>query len=254
MHKIALITGASAGFGWKIAENIAALGYQLIITGRREERLNELKCLIEKEYKTQVLSLAFDIRSQEACKQAISTLPEDWKAIDVLVNNAGLAVGTDVFHESSTEDWERMINTNVKGLLFLTREVSPLMVARKTGHIINISSIAGIGVYPTGHVYCATKHAVNAITKGLRIDLVKHGIKVSSVSPGMAETEFSLVRYHGDEAKAAAVYQGVDALTAQDIADAVSFILERPKHVNIDDILITPQQQANFYVVDRRED
>ncbi len=253
MKKIAVITGASAGFGWEIAQSVAALGYRIIITGRRMERLQELKTIIEDKCRAEVLPLAFDIRSQEACEEAINNLPQEWKDIEVLINNAGLAAGTQVFHESNVDDWERMIDTNIKGLLYISRALTPHLVEKKSGHIINISSIAGIGVYPTGHVYCATKHAVNAITKGLRMDLVKYGIKVSSVSPGMAETEFSIVRYHGDKNKAAQVYAGVDALSAKDIADAVSFILERPKHVNIDDILITPTQQANFFVVDRRE-
>lgn len=249
--KTALISGASSGFGKAIAFRLAGLGYQLIITGRREKRLLELAEKLKSDYQINVFTLCFDVRENSACIEAINQLPEDFKHIDLLVNNAGLAAGASPFHESDIADFEQMIDTNVKGLLYLTKLVVPDMIDRKTGHIINISSIAGIEVYPNGSVYCASKHAVNAITKGLRIDLVNYGIKVSSISPGMAETEFSIVRYHGDEEKAKAVYSGLTPLNAEDIADTVEFIVTRPKHVSINDIQINPAQQANTYISNR---
>jgi len=225
----------------------------LVITGRRGERLQQLAQQLKENYAIDVFSLCFDIRDKSACEQAIQSLPEDFQKIDLLVNNAGLAAGASSFEESDMADFEPMVDTNIKGLLFITKLIVPGMVERKSGHIIYISSIAGIEVYPGGSVYCATKHAVNAITKGLRIDLVKYGIKVSSISPGMAETEFSLVRYHGDAEKAKAVYSGLVPLNAEDIADAVEFIITRPKHVSINDIQINPAQQANTYISFRNE-
>jgi NADP-dependent 3-hydroxy acid dehydrogenase YdfG len=250
--KTALITGATSGFGKAIALRMAGLGYHLIITGRRRERLEELKEFLINEFAVDVDTLCFDICSNEACVSAIQSLPENDKQIDLLVNNAGLAAGASSFQDSDLNDFEQMIDTNVKGLLFVTKLIVPGMIEKQSGHIINISSIAGIEVYPNGSVYCASKHAVNAITKGLRIDLVKHGIKVSTVSPGMAETEFSVVRYHGDEEKAKAVYTGLTPLNADDIADAVEFIITRPDHVSINDIQINPVQQANTYVLHRK--
>jgi len=247
----ALITGTTSGFGYAFALRMARLGYNLVITGRRRERLDELSKKIADEYGSKVHSLCFDVRSQTECRLAIESLPKEFQQIDILVNNAGLAAGAAPFDQSDLADFERMIDTNVKGLLYITKLVVPQMVARKAGHIINISSISGIEVYPNGNVYCATKHAVNAITKGLRIDLVKHGIRVSSISPAMAETEFSIVRYHGDESKAKAVYAGLTPLSAEDIADTLEFIVTRPTHVSINDIQINPSQQANTYVVQR---
>jgi len=207
---------------------------------------------LHSKFEIEILPLCFDIRVNQACTLAFQSLPEYFRDIDILVNNAGLAAGASPFQDSDLADYEQMIDTNVKGLLYMTKLVVPGMIKRESGHIVNISSIAGIEVYPNGSVYCASKHAVNAITKGLRIDLIKHGIKVSSVSPGMAETEFSLVRYHGDEEKAKAVYNGLTPLNAEDIADAVEFIITRPAHVSINDIQINPTQQANTYIAHRK--
>lgn len=250
--KTALITGATSGFGRAIAFRLAGLGYQLIITGRRSERLEELSEQLRTSFSVEVLPLCFDVRDNKACIKAIQSIPEAFRPIDLLVNNAGLAAGAVPFDESDLADYEQMIDTNVKGLLYITKLVVPEMISQQAGHIVNMSSIAGIEVYPNGSVYCASKHAVNAITKGLRIDLVKHGIKVSSISPGMAETEFSLVRYHGDEEKAKAVYSGLTPLNAEDIADALEFIVTRPAHVSINDIQINPAQQANTYIAHRK--
>jgi len=250
--KTAFITGATSGFGRAIACRFAGLGYNLIVTGRREERLNELISQLHSKFKIEILPLCFDIRDNEACKNAFQSLPDFFTHIDILVNNAGLAAGTSSFQESDLADYEQMIDTNVKGLLYITKLVVPGMIEQQSGHIVNLSSIAGIEVYPNGSVYCASKHAVNAITKGLRIDLIKHGIKVSSVSPGMAETEFSIVRNHGDEKKAKAVYAGITPLNAEDIADAVEYIVTRPEHVSINDIQINPTQQANTYIAHRK--
>lgn len=249
--KTAFITGATSGFGRAIAFRFAALGYNLIVTGRREERLNELIRELNAKYKIEILPLCFDIRDNEACTSSFGSLPEFFKHIDILINNAGLAAGASPFQESDLADYEQMIDTNVKGLLYMTKLIVHGMIEQQSGHIVNISSIAGIEVYPNGSVYCASKHAVNAITKGLRLDLLKHGIKVSSVSPGMAETEFSIVRYHGDEEKAKAVYGGLTPLIADDIADAVEYIVTRPAHVSINDIQINPAQQANTYIAHR---
>jgi 3-hydroxy acid dehydrogenase / malonic semialdehyde reductase len=249
--KTALITGATSGFGRSIALRLAGLGYNLIITGRRAERLEALTKELLANASIKVLPLCFDVRSNDACTEAIQSLPVDFKQIDLLINNAGLAAGASPFQDSDLADFDQMIDTNVKGLLYITKLIVPRMIQQKSGHIINLSSIAGIEVYPSGSVYCATKHAVNAITKGLRIDLIKHGIKVSSVSPGMAETEFSIIRYHGDEEKAKAVYAGLIPLSAEDIADTVEFIVTRPAHVSINDIQINPSQQANTYIAHR---
>ena len=250
--RTAFITGATSGFGRAIAIRFAALGYNLIVTGRRENRLNELISQLQTEYKIEVLPLCFDVKDYEACKKAVQSLPEFFRHIDILVNNAGLAAGTSPFQDSDLADYEVMIDTNVKGLIYMTKLIVPGMIEQQSGHIVNISSIAGIEVYPNGSVYCASKHAVNAITKGLRIDLIKHGIKVSSVSPGMAETEFSIVRNHGDEEKAKSVYEGLIPLSADDIADAVEYIVTRPDHVSINDIQINPAQQANTYIAHRK--
>ena len=249
--KTAFITGTTSGFGVAVANRLASLGYNLIITGRRRERLDKVADEVRSRYGVEVLPLCFDVRDREACRQAVDSLPERWQQIDLLINNAGLAAGSTPIQEGDMDDWERMIDTNVKGLLYISRFVIPLMVIRKSGHIINISSIAGIEVYPSGNVYCATKHAVNAITKGMRIDLLKENIKVSSIAPGAAETEFSLVRFHGDQDKADAVYKGIVPLNAEDIADTVEFIVTRPPHVNINDILLTPVRQANTYLYNR---
>jgi 3-hydroxy acid dehydrogenase / malonic semialdehyde reductase len=252
--KIAFITGATSGFGKAIALRLAKLGYNVIITGRRKERLDELAENIRNHYSVSVLPLCFDVCDKDACRLAVEDLPAEWKKIDLLVNNAGLASGASPFNECDLDDWDKMVDTNVKGLLYISRLIAPLMVAAQSGHIIILSSIAGIEVYPNGNVYCGTKHAVNAITKGMRLDLLKHNIKVSSVSPGAAETEFAMVRYHGDKAKADAVYRGLTPLNAEDIADAVEYIVTRPAHVNINDIFLTPVRQANNYLFNRSEE
>ncbi len=246
-----MITGATSGIGKECALMLASLGYNTIITGRRQERLEIIKEEIEQLTSTKVHTLCFDIRNNEDTQKALDSLSEEWRNIDVLINNAGLAYGIEKVDEAVWYKWEQMIDTNVKGLLFLSKEIIKNMTARKSGHIVNVSSIAGVNVYEGASIYCATKHAVNAITQGMRIDLLKHNIKVSSVSPGMVETEFSLVRYDGDEEKAKNVYKGVVPLSPKDVAEAVEFIVTRPKHVNINDVLIMPTQQANAYYTNR---
>ncbi|NDV68074.1 SDR family oxidoreductase [Dysgonomonas sp. 25] len=244
MNKIALITGATAGIGEAISMRLAQEGYNLIITGRRQERLDSLKAEIEKQHRTSVLTLAFDVRQYDEVKAALGNLPSEWAAIDVLVNNAGLAVGLNPIHQGVVDDWERMIDTNVKGLLYVTRTVSPGMVERKSGHIINIASIAGKEVYPSGNVYCATKHAVDALSKGMRMDLLPFGIRVTQVCPGAVETEFSIVRFKGDKGRADQVYQGFTPLDAENIADAVFYAVSQPPHVDVQDMLVMPTAQA----------
>jgi NADP-dependent 3-hydroxy acid dehydrogenase YdfG len=246
MGKIIMITGATAGFGRATAIKFAQNGYDIIITGRRKERLDELLKELSK-FKVKILPLNFDVRKKSDVANVINDLPGEWKNIDILVNNAGLAAGLDHINEGNTDDWDRMIDTNVKGLLYVTRAVSPLMVTRNKGHIFNIGSIAGKYAYENGNVYCATKSAVDALTRSMRIDLLKHNIKVTQIAPGMAETEFSLVRFHGDEEKASAVYKGIDALTAGDIADAIFYCAILPAHVCINDLVITPTQQADVF-------
>jgi NADP-dependent 3-hydroxy acid dehydrogenase YdfG len=244
MENIILITGATAGFGRATAVKFAKNGYNLIITGRRKERLEELANELS-GYNVRVFQLNFDVRSKEETESAIHSLPADWKNIDILVNNAGLASGLSHIEDGDTDDWDRMIDTNIKGLLYVTRVVAPLMVSRKKGHIFNISSIAGKEVYENGNVYCASKHAVDALSKAMRIDLLKHGIRVTNIAPGMAETEFSIVRFKGDSEKADAVYKGVDPLVARDIAEVIFFCASLPEHVCINDLVITPTQQAD---------
>jgi len=241
-----MITGATAGFGRATAMKFAQNGYDVIITGRRKDRLEKLEKELLK-YKVKVLLLNFDVRKNSEVSKVIDNLPEDWKKIDILVNNAGLAAGLEHVNEGSVDDWDRMIDTNVKGLLYVTRAVSPLMVARNKGHIFNIGSIAGRFSYENGNVYCATKAAVDSLTRSMRIDLLKHNIKVTQIAPGMAKTEFSLIRFHGDENKAKAVYKGIDALTADDIADAIYYCASLPAHVCINDLVITPTQQADAF-------
>jgi 3-hydroxy acid dehydrogenase/malonic semialdehyde reductase len=252
MGKILLVTGATAGFGEAIAHEFAANHYNIIITGRRKDRLDKLKSELEKKYGVEVLTLNFDVRKLDKVKKNLGSLPDKWQSIDVLVNNAGLASGLSSIQEGDTEDWEKMIDTNIKGLLYVTRTIAPLMIKNKKGHIFNIGSVAGKEVYANGNVYCATKHAVDALTKATRIDLLPYGIRVTGICPGMAETEFSIVRYHGDENKAKNVYKGIDALTAKDIAELVWFAASRPAHVNISDVVITPTQQATATNVVRR--
>lgn len=245
MDKIALITGATAGIGAACARLFAAEGYNLIVTGRREHLLEVLKNKLEHEFRIKVMTLCFDVRENAQVKKHLTKLPKEWQAIDVLINNAGLAKGFSDIQDGDLDHWESMIDTNVKGLLYVSKAIIPLMVQRKEGHIVNIGSIAGKEVYSKGNVYCATKHAVDALTKGMRIDLLPHKIKVSSVCPGAVNTEFSKVRFDGDEAKAESVYEGYEPLRAEDIAEAIYFVVSRPSRVNINDLLIMPTAQAS---------
>jgi hypothetical protein len=251
MNKIALITGATSGIGEAIALKFAHNEIDVIISGRRTERLAALKAKLEKETSSRVLTLQMDVTKNADVAEAIRYLPDDWKAIDILINNAGLAVGLDKLHEGQIEDWERMIDTNVKGLLYVTRNIVPLMVARNSGQVINIGSMAGREVYPGGNVYCATKHAVDALNKGLRIDLLGKNIKVTQIAPGLVETEFSNVRFKGDEAKADKVYQGYQPLEANDIADIAFYLTTLPPHVCINDLAVSTIDQANSYLVNK---
>jgi NADP-dependent 3-hydroxy acid dehydrogenase YdfG len=248
---IVLVTGATSGIGKSTAEIFAKNGYSVIITGRRKERLAEEQKHLESTYKVKVLSLCFDIRNFSEVEKAINDIPEDFKTIDVLVNNAGLAAGLAPIQDGNIDHWERMIDTNIKGLLYITRAVSKLMIERKKGHIINVGSIAGKEAYANGNVYCSTKHAVDALNKGMRIDLLPYNIKVSAVNPGMVETEFSIVRFDGDEDRAKKVYNGFDPLTPDDIAETIYWMASRPAHVNINDIIILPAAQANATTVKR---
>ena len=245
--KTAFITGATSGIGEAIAQRLAKENFALILTGRRNERLSALK----KELETKVLTLCFDVREYEQVEKAVNTLPDAWKTIDILINNAGLAAGADPLHTASISDWEQMIDTNIKGLLYVTRLVSPGMVARKSGHIINIGSIAGRMVYPNGSVYCATKHAVKALNEGMRMDFLPYGIRVTEVAPGAVETEFSVVRFKGDKQRADQVYQGFTPLVAEDIAEAVFCAIAQPPHVNIQDMLIMPTAQVNASMIQK---
>lgn len=250
MNKIALITGATSGIGRATANTLSQNSFDVIITGRRKELLEDLEKEIKKKSSNKVYILNFDVRNLEEVDQAIDSLPKEWKNIDVLVNNAGLAVGLNHIDEGVIDDWERMIDTNVKGLLYMSRKVLPIMTARKSGHVINIGSTAGKEAYENGNVYCGTKHAVDAITKGMRIDLLKHKIKVTAINPGMVETEFSVVRFKGDIEKAEKVYQGFTPLYGKDIADAILYVVTRPEHVCINDMIITATAQANsFYKI-----
>lgn len=246
---IALITGATSGIGKSTALEFAKHGYNLIITGRRQERLAELKVALVKDFNINVLELCFDVRDEKQVAAAISSIPSDFKAIDVLVNNAGLAAGLSTIQDGKINHWEQMIDTNIKGLLYVTKHISQIMIQNKKGHIINIGSIAGKEVYANGNVYCATKHAVDALNKGMRIDLLPHGIKVSAVNPGMVETEFSIVRFDGDEERAKKVYENIVPLKPEDIAETIYWMASRPAHVNINDILIMPTIQANSTTV-----
>ena len=233
MEKIAFITGSTSGIGEATAWKFAAEGWHVIISGRRIEKLNTLAARIQEKHQVAVLPLCFDITQLEEVKNSIHSLSGKWKNIGVLVNNAGLAVGRSPLQEGLYEDWDRMIDTNMKGLLYVTREIVPLFIANKKGHIINIGSLAGHEYYGGGNVYCGTKHAVKAITRSMRIDLLKEGIKVSAVSPGAVETEFSVVRYKGNKEMADKTYDGFEPLKAEDVAESIYFIANQPKHVNI---------------------
>lgn len=249
-NKIVFISGASSGIGMACARSFAREGANLILAARRKERLEKLASELKEEFNTESRILSFDIQNYQEIKEAFNSLPEDWKNVDILINNAGLAKGMQKLQDGNPDDWDVMINTNIKGLLYLTREVLPFMVKRESGHIINLGSTAGHDVYPSGNVYCATKFAVNAITQSLRIDVLDKSIKVSSVDPGMVETEFSVVRFSGDIERAKNVYKGVDPLTPHDVADAILYCATRPQHVNINEIILTPvaQAQSNFVV------
>ncbi len=243
------ITGATSGFGEAIALRLAKHNVNMVITGRTEKKLQDVAKTIENTTGSKVLPLVFDVQDYDQCEKAIASIPDAFKPIDVLVNNAGLAVELNPVHTGAIEDWERMINTNIKGLLYVTRLIAPQMIEQKKGHIVNLGSTASHEVYYGGNVYCATKHAVLALTKGMRTDFLPYGIKVSMISPGAAETNFSLVRFHGDQAKADKVYEGYDPLVADDIADVVEFVLTRPGHVCLNEIVMTPTAQFNGVIV-----
>ena len=253
MNKTIMITGATSGFGKATALRFAENGYNIIITGRRKVLLDELKKELNTFENIKVHSLCFDVRKKGEVEKVIGNLPEEWKKIDILVNNAGLAVGLDHIQTGNTDDWDTMIDTNVKGLLYVTRAVAPLMVVQNKGHIFNLGSIAGKETYENGNVYCASKFAVDALSKSMRIDMLKNNIKVTLIAPGMAETEFALVRFKGDEQKAKNIYKGIDALTAEDIADVIYYCATLPDHVCINEVVITPTQQASVNHSYRRE-
>lgn len=248
-RRIACITGATSGIGEATARLLATNGFDLIITGRREDRLSELSR--ELSSSARIFTLTFDVRDKERVKEQLDNLPTEWKQIDVLINNAGNAHGLDPIQRGSLDDWDAMIDINVKGLLYVSHEVIPGMVARKSGHIINIGSIAGKEVYPNGNVYCASKFAVDALTSGMRMDLNPFGIKVTGIHPGLVETEFSLVRFKGDAPKASMVYKGIEPLRAGDIADIILYVLNAPDHVVLADITVLPKAQASATIVKR---
>jgi len=247
MTKTVLITGATSGIGKACAEKYAEENYNLILTGRRAERLEELKNDLIKKFSIKIMTLCFDVQNKEAVFGHINSLPEEWQQINILINNAGLALGREAFDEADMDDWETMLQTNVNGLLYVSRAVLPFMKKTGKGHIINIGSIAGKEVYENGNVYCASKFAVDALNKSMRIDLMKHSIKVTGIHPGAVETAFSIVRFKGDEDKATAAYQGFVPLTAADIADTIFYCSSLPPHVCINDLVITCLQQAGTY-------
>lgn len=246
---IVCITGASSGFGRASALKFAAAGYQVILCARRKERLDALSEQLEKSFGIPTYVMPVDVRDAAAVKIAFEQLPEHWKQIDVLINNAGLAAGRDAFQDANPDDWEAMIDTNLKGLLYVTKTVVPTMMQQRSGHIINVSSLAGREVYPQGNVYCASKHAVTALSKGLRMDLLPYRIKVTNISPGLAETEFSLVRFKGDADKASQVYAGYEPLHPEDIADVIFFAATRPPHMNLEEITLLPTAQSDSRTV-----
>jgi 3-hydroxy acid dehydrogenase / malonic semialdehyde reductase len=251
MNKITLITGATSGIGRSCAIAFAEKKNDLIITGRRGEILNELSKDLSAKYGVKVLPLVFDIRNNKEVEDAISSLRDEWREIEILINNAGLAVGLNTVQSGVIDDWERMIDTNVKGLLYISRAVLPLFIKNGKGHVINIGSIAGKEVYPNGNVYCATKHAVDALTKAMRIELVRDGIKVTQIAPGAIDTEFSLVRFKGDNNIVNSVYKGYKPLDAKDVADVVYYVTSLPEHVNINDLVIMPTAQASATVFNK---
>jgi len=250
-NKIVFITGASAGIGKACAEIFAREGANLILNARREEKLTGVADKLKNDYGAKIINLIFDVRNYDQVKEKISSLPDEWKNVDILINNAGMARGLDKLQDGTVENWDEMIDTNLKGLLYVTKEILPVMTRREHGHIINIGSIAGHDVYPGGNVYCATKFAVNGLSKAMRMDLLEKNIKVSSVDPGMVETEFSMVRFSGDEERAKNVYKGLKPLSGEDIAETVLFCASRPDHVNINEIILTPLAQAGVSMVKR---
>lgn len=248
-----LITGASSGIGAACAQVLAREGYRLLLCARRADRLEGLRTEIQTQYPDiDIQTFILDVRDNEKVKEAINSLPTEWQKIDVLINNAGLSQGLDALQDGDTDDWDRMIDTNVKGLLYVSKAVIPLLKESQQAHIVNIGSIAGKEVYPNGNVYCATKHAVDALNKAMRIDLLPFGIKVTAINPGMVETEFSEVRFKGDKERAKNVYNGVEPLSGLDIAETINFVLSRPAHVNINDLLIMPTAQATGTVIVRK--
>ena len=251
MNQIVFITGTTSGFGEACALLFAKNGYNLILNGRREERLQIQKQYLEEKYGIQCLVAVFDVRDQKAVFESVNSFPEEWKQVDILVNNAGLALGRDLFDKASLEDWDTMIDTNVKGLLYVSKAVLPGMIKRKKGHIINVGSTAAKEAYEGGNVYCASKSAVDAISKAMRIDLLQHSIKVTAIHPGAAETEFSLVRFKGSEDTAKKVYEGYKPLSAADVADIIYYTATLPPHVCINDLVVTCTQQANSFVFNK---
>ncbi len=251
MSKIIFITGATSGIGEACARTFAEAGFKVLFSGRRQDRLQKLQHELQEQFHPDIMGIKLDVRDQPTVEKTLNELPESWKNIDILINNAGLALGLSEIGEGELSDWEQMIDTNVKGLLYVSRAIIPGMKLRRSGHIINIGSIAGREAYPKGNVYCATKFAVDAISKGMRMDLVSYGIKVSQVSPGAVNTEFSTVRFHGDTDRARGVYQGITPLTAIDVAQTVFFVASTPPHVNIDDVLLTPLNQASATIFHR---
>lgn len=248
MSKIVFITGATSGFGEAAARKFAQNGFRLILNGRRKDRLEQLRSELEKEYGASCILLPFDVQDKKAVFAAIGGLPGEWKAIDILFNNAGLALGRDHIQDGNIEDWETMIDTNVKGLLYVSKAVMPFMIERKKGHIINMGSIAGKEIYERGNVYCGSKAAVDFISQGMRIDLLPYHIRVTAIHPGAADTEFSLVRFKGEEETARKMYEGYEPLSAEDVADIVYYTATLPPHVCINDLVVTCTQQANAFL------
>lgn len=252
MEKIVVITGATSGIGEACAIKYAGAGYNLIITGRRDDRLQKLSAQLEQQFNIKVLPLVFDVQKKDDVEKHLGHLPAEWQQVDILINNAGLALGRDLFDEADMDDWETMLNTNVHGLLYVSRAVLPYMTRQGKGHIVNMGSVAGKEVYERGNAYCASKYAVDAIGKAMRIDLLQHNIRVTNINPGAVETEFSEVRFKGDKEKAAATYKGLKPLTGADIADTVFYCTQLPPHVCINDLVITCTQQAGTYYFNKQ--
>ncbi len=248
-----LITGASSGIGWECARALAPLGVRLVLVARRQERLEQLAQELQMKYQTPCLAQRLDVRDRHAVQDWFQHLPNQWQRIDIVINNAGLSRGLDKLHEGNINDWEEMIDTNLKGLLYITRAILPGMVQRGWGHVVNMASIAGLAAYPGGNVYCATKAAVRMLGDALKQDVLGTPVRVTTINPGLVETEFSPVRFHGDRERAQKVYQGLTPLTGQDVAEAVVFCLTRPPHVNIQELTLLPTDQANALLVHRRE-